>query len=140
MLQINARLAIPEEELRESFVRASGPGGQNVNKVSSAVRLFFDVTSSPSLPEPVKQRLARLAGRRLGNDGVLVISAQRFRSLEQNRQDARERLLEMLREAAIPPVPRIATRVSRNQKRKRVDEKQRVAGVKRLRGKPGGEE
>lgn len=140
MLQINARLAIPEEELRESFVRASGPGGQNVNKVSSAVRLFFDVGASPSLPEPVKQRLARLAGRRMGNDGVLVIAAQRFRSLEQNRQDARERLLELLREAAVPPVPRIATRVSRNQKRKRVDEKQRVAGIKRLRGKPGGED
>ena len=140
MLQINARLAIPEEELRESFVRASGPGGQNVNKVSSAVRLFFDVTASPSLPEPVKERLARLAGRRLGNDGVLVIAAQRFRSLEQNRQDARERLLEMLREAAVPPVPRIATRVSRNQKRKRVEEKRHAAGVKRLRGRPAGED
>jgi ribosome-associated protein len=140
MLQINARLAVPEDELRESFVRASGPGGQNVNKVSSAVRLFFDVAASPSLPEAVKQRLARLAGRRLGADGVLVIAAQRFRSLEQNRQDARERLLEMLREAAIPPVPRIATRVSRNQKRKRVEEKQRNAGVKRLRGRPAGED
>jgi ribosome-associated protein len=140
MLQINARLAIPEEELRESFVRASGPGGQNVNKVSSAVRLFFDAAASPSLPEAVKQRLARLAGRRMGADGVLVIAAQRFRSLEQNRQDARERLLELLREAAVPPTPRIATRVSRNQKRKRVDEKQRVAGVKRLRGKPARED
>ncbi|MBO1074927.1 alternative ribosome rescue aminoacyl-tRNA hydrolase ArfB [Roseomonas marmotae] len=137
MLQINARLAIPEEELRESFVRASGPGGQNVNKVSSAVRLAFDVAASPSLPEGVKQRLARLAGRRLGQDGVLVIAAQRFRSLEQNRQDARARLLEMLREAAIPPTPRIATRVSRNQKRKRVEEKRHAAGIKRLRGRPG---
>jgi ribosome-associated protein len=138
-LQINPRLAIPDDELKETFVRASGPGGQNVNKVSSAVRLSFDVMASPSLPSAVKERLARLAGRRMDGAGVLVIAAQRFRSLEQNRQDARERLLELLREAAIPPVPRIATRVSRNQKRKRVEEKRHSSGVKRLRERPGEE-
>lgn len=137
MLQITPRIAIPDEELHESFVRASGPGGQNVNKVSSAVRLSFDLLGSPSLSTALKERAVRLAGRRLDNAGVLVIAAQRFRSLEQNRQDARDRLVELLKEAAIPPVPRIATRVSRNQKRKRVEEKRHAAGVKKLRGRPG---
>ena len=137
MLQITPRIAIPDEELHESFVRASGPGGQNVNKVSSAVRLSFDLLGSPSLGTAMKERAVRLAGRRVGNDGVLVIAAQRFRSLEQNRQDARDRLVELLKEAAVPPVPRIATRVSRNQKRKRVEEKRHSAGVKKLRGRPG---
>jgi ribosome-associated protein len=136
MIQVTPRIAIQEEELHENFVRASGPGGQNVNKVSSAVRLTFDVLNSPGLPDGLKRRLARLAGRRLGADGVLTIAAQRFRSLEQNRQDARERLLELLREAAVPPVPRIATRVSMNQKRKRVEEKKLRSGIKQMRGRP----
>lgn len=136
MIPITPRIAIAEEELHETFVRASGPGGQNVNKVSSAVRLSFDVWNSPNLPDGLKRRLVRLAGRRLGADGVLTIAAQRFRSLEQNRQDARDRLVELLREAAVPPVPRIATRVSLNQKRKRVEEKKLRSGVKQMRGKP----
>ena len=135
-IPINARLALREDELRESFVRASGPGGQNVNKVSSAVRLSFDLLGSPSLPAGLKERAARLAGRRLTNEGVIVIAAQQFRSLEQNRQDARERLLALLREAAVAPVYRVATRVPRSQKRQRLEGKQRRSDTKRLRGTP----
>lgn len=136
MIEITPRIRIAEEELQESFVRASGPGGQNVNKVSSAVRLTFDVLASPGIPPAVKDRLARLAGRRITAEGVLTIAAQRFRSLEQNRQDARDRLIALLREAAVPPEPRIATRVSRNQKRKRLEEKRQRSGIKQMRGRP----
>ncbi|MBI0433314.1 alternative ribosome rescue aminoacyl-tRNA hydrolase ArfB [Roseomonas sp. KE0001] len=139
MIEIPPRIVIAEEELRESFVRASGPGGQNVNKVSTAVRLSLDVLASPGIPPAVKDRLARLAGRRMTPAGLLVIAAQRFRSLEQNRQDARERLIALLREAAVPPAPRVATRVSRTQKRKRVEEKKVRAGVKQMRARPAPE-
>ena len=139
LIPIDARLALREEEITESFVRASGPGGQNVNKVSTAVRLSFDLRHSPSLPPAVKARAARLAGHRLTSEGVVVIAAQRFRSLERNREDALERLLELLREAAVPPVPRIATRVPKGEKRRRVEGKVRRGEVKRLRGKPAGD-
>ena len=106
MIQVTPDIALDESELLESFVRSSGPGGQNVNKVETAVQLRFDVRRSPSLPEGVRQRLERLAGRRLTQDGVLVLTAQRFRTQERNRQDALERLLALIREAAVPPVAR----------------------------------
>ena len=119
-MRIAENLTIDERELRESFVRASGPGGQNVNKVSSAVQLRFDVRRSPSLPEDAKARLAKLAGRRLSNDGVLVITAERFRSQEQNRTDARARLADLIRRALVAPRPRRATRPTLGSKTRRL--------------------
>jgi ribosome-associated protein len=134
MLIISPRLAIEEDELDEQFVRASGPGGQNVNKVSSAVQLRFDLVGSPALPPEVKQRAARLAGRRLTRDGVVVIIAQRFRTQERNRADARERLAAILRQAADPPSIRRPTRVPRAAKRQRLADKRRRAEKKAQRG------
>jgi len=133
MLRITDRIAIDDAELEESFIRASGPGGQNVNKVSSAVQLRFDVRHSPSLPEDVRARLERLAGRRLTNEGVLVINAHRHRTQERNREDARERLIELIREAATPPVPRRATRPTRASRERRIQTKKRHSTIKRLR-------
>jgi ribosome-associated protein len=136
MLIISPGLAIEEDELDEQFVRASGPGGQNVNKVSSAVQLRFHLVGSPALPPEVKQRAARLAGRRLTRDGVLVIIAQRFRTQERNRADARERLIALLRAAADPPPVRRPTRVPRAAKRQRVADKRKRAERKAQRGAP----
>ncbi|HIJ63128.1 MAG TPA: aminoacyl-tRNA hydrolase [Rhodospirillaceae bacterium] len=136
MIQVTSRIALDENELEFSFVRASGPGGQNVNKVSSAVQMRFDVRRSPSLPEAVRERLEKLAGRRLTQDGVLVISAQRFRSQEQNRQDAVDRLLTLIREAAVAPIYRRPTRPTLGSKRRRLEAKDRRSTVKELRGKP----
>src|SRR3977135_3058511 len=110
MIRITDRISIGESELEERFIRASGPGGQNVNKLSTAVQLRFDVRRSPSLPDPVRARLERLAGRRLTRDGVIVITAQRHRTQERNRQDALDRLIELVRRAAIKPVPRRPTK------------------------------
>jgi ribosome-associated protein len=133
MIRVTDTINIDESELSESFVRASGPGGQNVNKLSTAVQLRFDVRRSPSLPNYVAVRLIRIAGRRLTKDGVLVISAQRHRTQERNRADARERLVEMIREAATPPVPRRATRPPRASRRERFESKKHRSGIKRLR-------
>jgi ribosome-associated protein len=128
-----ASILIPDAELQEQFVRASGPGGQNVNKVATAVELRFDVRRSPSLPPDVRSRLERLAGRRLTRDGVLVIRADRFRTQEQNRADARERLHDLIREASVVPKRRIATRVTRAVKMRRRDDKQQRSKLKRTR-------
>ncbi|WP_336485717.1 alternative ribosome rescue aminoacyl-tRNA hydrolase ArfB [Methylobacterium nigriterrae] len=133
-LQCTPHIAIDEAELEESFVRASGPGGQNVNKLSTAVQLRFDVRRSAALPDAVAVRLMRLAGRRLTAEGVLVITAQRFRTQERNRADARERLAELVAEAAVPPTPRRATRPTLASKKRRLEAKAKRGATKRLRG------
>jgi len=134
MAKINAGngVEIDEDELAESFVRASGPGGQNVNKVATAVQLRFDVHRSPSLPDDVRARLVKLAGRRLTKEGELVIVANRFRTQERNREDARARLIELIAEAAKPPPPpRRKTRPTRASKERRLSDKKKRAEVKR---------
>lgn len=136
MIEINDDLALDEREISETFIRASGPGGQNVNKVASAAQLRFDMRGSPSLPAPVKARLTRLAGSRLTEDGVIVITARRFRSQERNREDARERLVALIRRAAEPPIPRRKTRPSAAQRADRLAAKARRSAVKRLRSAP----
>jgi ribosome-associated protein len=133
MIDVTPEIAINESELSESFVRSSGPGGQNVNKVSSAVQLRFDARHSPSLPNDVAVRLMKLAGSRLTKDGVIVIIAQSHRQQERNRADARERLFDLIREAAVPPVPRRATRVPRSEKKRRLEGKKRRSQIKNLR-------
>lgn len=139
-LRCTPQIAIDEAELEESFVRASGPGGQNVNKLSTAVQLRFDVRRSRALPDAVAVRLMRLAGRRLTDEGVLLITAQRFRTQERNRADARERLAALVAEAAVPPKPRRATRPTLASKVRRLDGKTKRGAVKRMRGGPGDEE
>jgi len=134
MHQVTDTISIDDSELEESFVRSSGPGGQNVNKVSSAVQLRFDVRRSPALPNDVAVRLMKLAGSRLTKDGVIVIVAQSHRDQTRNRADARERLFDLIREAAIRPVPRRATKVPKAQKRKRVEGKKHRGQIKSLRG------
>ena len=138
MIEITRSIAIDPREISESFIRSPGPGGQNVNKVATAVQLRFDLRASPSLPEAVRARAARLAGRRLTKDGVVVITAARFRSQERNREDALARLVALLREAARRPTPRKATRPGTGAKRRRLDDKTRRGAVKKLRRtKPG---
>jgi len=134
MHRVTDTISIDDAELSETFVRSSGPGGQNVNKVSSAVQLRFDVRHSPSLPNDVAVRLMRLAGKRLTKDGIIVILAQSHRAQERNRADARERLFDLIRQAAVRPVPRRATKVPKAQKRKRVEGKRHRSTIKNMRG------
>jgi ribosome-associated protein len=137
MIPITESLSLDEDELVERFVKASGPGGQHVNKTSSAVELRFDVRNSPSLPDDVRARLERLAGSRLTLDGVIVLFAQNARSQEMNRQDARERLFELIRRASLAPKRRKATRPTKASKLRRLDGKSRRGAIKAMRGRPG---
>ena len=137
MIRVTPSISLAEHELEEQFIRAPGPGGQNVNKLASAVELRFDVRRSPSLPEDVRARLERLAGSRLTRDGVLVIDAHRHRTQARNRQDARARLLELIRRAAVAPRPRRATKPTAGSRERRLESKKRRSDIKGLRqGKP----
>ena len=137
MIPVTHSISIDDKELEESFLRASGAGGQNIQKVETAVQLRFDVRHSPNLPEGVRERLIRLAGRRMTLEGVIVITAQRHRTRERNRDDALERLLELIRAAAVPPPPkRRATRPTLGSQKRRLEGKSQRGETKKLRGRP----
>jgi ribosome-associated protein len=133
IVRVTAKISIDEREIEEDFVRSSGPGGQNVNKLSTAVQLRFDVEHSPSLAPDARARLARLAGSRLTRDGVLVIIAQRHRTQIRNRQDALDRLIDLIRRAAVAPRPRRATKPTKASRERRIEGKKLRGGIKRLR-------
>ncbi len=134
MLNITKTIFVNKTELQETFIRSSGPGGQNVNKVATAVQLRFDVINSPSLPDDVRERLIRLAGKRMTEDGVLLIEARRFRTQERNREDALNRLTDLIRKASKKPVPRRRTKPSLASRQRRLDGKRRKSRIKRMRG------
>ena len=134
MIRVTDTITLDTDALEERFIRAPGPGGQNVNKVATAVQLRFDPARCPALTETVLRRLAVLAGRRMTRDGVIVITASRFRSQERNRQDARDRLVGLLREAATPPRPRRPTKPGRGVRERRLDAKKRRGATKKDRG------
>jgi ribosome-associated protein len=133
MIPITPTLSIDESELQEQFIRASGPGGQNVNKVATAVQLRFDAGHSPSLPEDVRARLVKLAGRRMTEDGMLIIEAKRFRTQGRNREDALERLVELIRQATEAPKPRKKTRPTLASQKRRLESKQKRGDAKKMR-------
>src|ERR1700733_5345835 len=133
MIPVTAQISIDERELAETFVRASGPGGQNVNKLATAVQLRFDARHSPSLPPEVRARLERLAGLRLTRDGVVVLIAQRHRTQGRNRQDALDRLIDLTRQAAVAPIKRRPTRPTKGSRERRIEGKKRRPGLKDLR-------
>ncbi|HWM46564.1 MAG TPA: alternative ribosome rescue aminoacyl-tRNA hydrolase ArfB [Xanthobacteraceae bacterium] len=137
-IHITNSISIDESELTEEFIRASGPGGQNVNKLSTAVQLRFDVRRSPSLPPDVRVRLEGLAGRRLTREGVLVITAQQHRTQERNRQDALDRLIELIRQASVRPKPRRPTKPTKASRARRLEGKKRRGDIKALRGRRPG--
>lgn len=132
-VRVSETVLIDERELEERFVRASGPGGQNVNKVATAVELRFDVANSAALTPSVRARLERLAANRINDEGILVIRAERFRTQDMNRSDARDRLAALIREALVVPKPRIKTRPTRSSRERRLDAKSKRSGVKKLR-------
>ena len=133
MIQITPAIEINEREIQLEFIRASGPGGQKVNKVATAVQLRFDAANSPSLPDEVRRRLIRLAGKRITEDGVLVIHARRFRSQDRNRRDAIDRLIALIRKASIQPKPRLKTKPSKASKERRLEAKRRRSRTKHKR-------
>lgn len=139
-IEITDTISIPEEEIEEHFVRASGPGGQNVNKVASAVQLRFDVISTTAIPDDVKQRVRRIAGRRMTKEGVLVIEAKRYRSQDRNREDARHRFVQVIRRALAEPRKRKRTRPPKAAKERRLEEKHHRARIKKLREPPKAKE
>ena len=134
MIQITSDIAISESEIQEEFIRSSGPGGQNVNKVASAVQLRFNLARSSSLPEDVKQRLRKLAGTRVNANGILIIEAKRYRTQSRNRDDAMDRLVALIKRAAVLPRPRVPTNPSRASRERRLETKRRRSVIKRLRG------
>lgn len=134
MIPITADIAISENEINETFIRSSGPGGQNINKVATAVQLRFNISQSPSLPENVKRQLLKLAGKRVNAEGILIIDARRYRTQSKNRIDARERLISLIRKATVSPKPRVKTRPSRASRERRLKEKSQRSQLKKLRG------